>query len=117
MDFRAQVGDPRRFVGKRIAKKCLFNQWKRGLVIRILNMEGINTIFQVQWEDGSHETPRLIEDYLKSEVWLEEDQSDVAQHLAHILLGKLSKIREKRQQMPETVKIKEVKSQETEYIP
>ena len=81
-------------------------------------MEGINTIFQVQWEDGSQETPRLIEDYLKSEVWLEEEQSDVAQHLAHILLGKLSTIREKKQQVSETVKIEEVKqkSEDTEYI-
>ena len=44
MNFR-QVGDPQRFVGKGIAKKCLFNQWKRGTVIRIVNMEGINTMF------------------------------------------------------------------------
>ena len=86
-------------------------------MIRILNLEGINTMFQVQWEDGSQENLRLIEDYLKSEVWLEEERNDVAQHLASILLGKLSKIREKKQQVSETVKIKEVKSQDTEYIP
>ena len=74
-------------------------------------------MFQVQWEDGSQETLRLIEDYLRSEVWLEEERNDVAQRLVSILLGKLSKIREKKQQVSETVKIKEVKSQDTEYIP
>ena len=71
--YRAQVGDPRRFVGKRISKKCLPNSWKKGIVLKILNMEGINTMYQVEWEDGTLENLRIIEDYLNDQVWLDEE--------------------------------------------
>ena len=118
MNFR-QVGDPQRFVGKGIAKKCLFNQWKRGTVIRIVNMEGINTMFQVQWEDGSQQNTRLIEDYPNSEVWLEEEQRDVAHYIGSILLAKLSTIRDKKREETEIPKVEQIRSEaeDTKYIP
>ncbi len=82
-----------------------------------MNMEGINTMFLVHWEDGSQETLRLIEDYLNSEVWLEEEQSQVTQFMASVLLGKLSKIRDKKEKVSETVKDKEERSEDTKYTP
>ena len=71
--YRAQVGDPRRFIGKRVSKKCLPNFWKKGIVLKILNMEGINTMYQVEWEDGTLENLRIIEDYLNDQVCLDEE--------------------------------------------
>ena len=48
---------------------------KKGIVMKILNMEGINTMYQVQWEDGSLENLRIIEDYLNDLVLLDEEHS------------------------------------------
>ena len=44
-------------------------------MIKILNMEGFNTMYQVQWEDGSLENLRIIEDYLNDLVLLDEEHS------------------------------------------
>ena len=79
------------FVGKRISKKVSSNTWKKGTVTRIINMEVLNTLFEVEWEDGSVENLRLYEDYLNEEVWLEEEQKDVSNFMAEILMGKLLK--------------------------
>ena len=117
INLRAEVGDPQRFVGKGIAKKCLFNQWKRGTVIRIVNMEGINTMFQVQWENGSQQNTRLIEDYLNSEVWLEEEQRDVVHNIKSILLAKLATKRDKNREQSETPKVEKIRSEDTKYTP
>ena len=51
------------------------NSWKKGIVLQILNMEGINTMYQVEWEDGSLENLRIIEDYLNDLVLLDEEHS------------------------------------------
>ena len=75
MVYRAQVGDPRGFIGKRISKQCLSNSWKKGIVIKILNMEGINTMYQVEWEDGTVENLRIIEDYLNDLILLDDEHS------------------------------------------
>ena len=117
MNLRAQVGDPRRFVGKRIAKKYLFNKWQTGLVARILNMEGINSMFEVRWEDGRLETLRIIQDFLNGNVWLVGEQRSLANSIKSALLGKLSKIRVKKQQLSETVKDGDEGSGDTKYIP
>ena len=42
-------------------------------MIKILNMEGINTMYQVEWEDGSLENLRIIEDYLNDLILLDEE--------------------------------------------
>ena len=89
--FRPKVGDPWMFVGKRISKKVSSHTWKKGTVTRIINMEVLNTLFEVEWEDGSVENLRLYEDYLNEEVWLEEEQKDVSNFMAEILMGKLLK--------------------------
>ena len=44
-------------------------------MIKILNMEGINTMYQVEWEDGSLENLRIIEDYLNDLIRLDEEHS------------------------------------------
>ena len=72
--YRAQVGDPRRFIGKRISKKCSSDSWKKGDVIKISNMEGINTMYQVEWVDGTLENLRIIEDYLNDLVLLDDEE-------------------------------------------
>ena len=78
--YRVKVGDPRQFVGKRISKKSLSsNSLKKGIVLRILNMEGINTMYQVEWEDGRRENLRIIEECLHDQVWLDEELSNVTQ--------------------------------------
>ena len=78
--YRVKVGDPRQFVGKRISKKSLSsNSLKKGIVLRILNMEGINTMYQVEWEDGRRENLRIIEECLHDQVWLGEELSNVTQ--------------------------------------
>ena len=79
------------FVGKRISKKVSSHTWKKGIVIRIINMEGLNTMYQVEWEDGSVENLRLYEDYLNDELWLEEEQKNVSNFMAQLLMGKLLK--------------------------
>ena len=72
--YRVQVGDPRQLVGKRISKKSLSsNSLNKGIVLRILNMEGINTLYQVEWEDGGQENLRVIKEYLQDQVWLDEE--------------------------------------------
>ena len=43
-------------------------------MIKILNMEGINTMYQVEWEDGSLENLRIIEDYLNDLVLLDDEE-------------------------------------------
>ena len=63
------------FVGKRISKKVSSHTWKKGIVIRIINMEGLNTMYQVEWEDGSLENLRIIEDYLNDLVLLIKEHS------------------------------------------
>ena len=76
--YRVKVGDPRQFVGKRISKKSLSsNSLKKGIVQRILNMEGINTMYQVKWEDGRWENLRIIKEYLHDQVWMDEELSNV----------------------------------------
>ena len=84
------------FVGKVISKKISSNTWKKGNVLGIINMEGLNTMYQVEWEDGSMENLRLYEDYLNDEIWMEEEQKNIAGFMADLLLGKLLK-------KPETV--------------
>ena len=75
--IRAHIGDPIKFLGQRIAKKHdhyiktgLLNSWNRGVVRDILYLEGINTIFLVEWEDGTREDLYLIDSYLRGKVWL-----------------------------------------------
>ena len=48
--------------------------WKKGTVIKILNMEGVNTMYQVEWEDGGLENLRVIEASLNDQVWLDEER-------------------------------------------
>ena len=81
--YRVQVGDPRKFVGKRISRKSLSsNSFKKGIVLRILNIEGINTMYQVQWEDGNKENLRIIEEYLREQVWLDEELKSMTMTLS-----------------------------------
>ena len=79
------------FVGKKISKKVSANTWKKGTVIRIINMEGLNTMYHVEWDDGSLENLRLYEDYLNDEIWMEEEQKNMASFMADLLMGKLMK--------------------------
>ena len=79
------------FVGKRISKKVSSHTWKKGIVIRILNMEVLNTMYEVEWDDGSVENLRLYLDYLNDELWLEEEQKNVLNFMAELLMGKLLK--------------------------
>ena len=79
------------FVGKRISKKVSSNTWKKGTVIRIINMEVLNTMYEVEWDDGSVENLRLYLDYLNDELWLEEEQKNVLNFMAELLMGKLLK--------------------------
>ena len=44
-------------------------------MLNILNMEGINTMYQVEWEDGNLENLRIIADYLNDLVLLDEEHS------------------------------------------
>ena len=77
------------FVGKKISKKVSSNTWKKGTVIRIINMEGLNTMYHVEWDDGSLENLRLYEDYLNDDIWMEEEQKNMASFMADLLMGKL----------------------------
>ena len=74
-------------------------------------------MFQVQWEDGSQQNTKLIEDYLNSEVWLEEEQRDVVHNVKSILLSKLATIRDKNREESETPKVKKIRSEDTKYTP
>ena len=74
-------------------------------------------MFQVQWEDGSQQNTRLIEDYLNSEVWLEEEQRDPVHNVKSILLSKLATIRDKNREESETPKVKKIRSEDTKYTP
>ena len=80
-------------------------------MISSVNMEGINTMFQVQWEDGSQQNSRLIEDYLNSEVWLEEEQRDVVHYVKSIMLAKLATVRDKNP------KVEKIRSEDIKYTP
>ena len=94
LKLRPQNGDPRWFLGKIILKKrSVFGFWKRGIVIKIINMEGVNTMFLIEWETGTQEYLRLIPHYLEGRIWLEEEQRNVSNHMANLLLGKLFKIK------------------------
>ena len=79
------------FVGKTISKKFSPNTWKKGCVLHIVNMEGLNTMYHVEWEDGSLENLRLYEDYLNDEIWFEEEQKTIKNFMADLLMGKLLK--------------------------
>ena len=74
-------------------------------------------MFQVQWENGSQQNTRLIEDYLNSEVWLEEEQRDVVHNIKSILLAKLATKRDKNREQSETPKVEKIRSEDTKYTP
>ena len=49
---------------------------RHGVVVKLLNYEGVNTMYKVRWDDGEEQLFRLIYDYLKGELWFEETVND-----------------------------------------
>ena len=47
-------------------------EW-RGQVVRLLNYEGVNSMYKVQYDNGEEVLFRLIYDYIKQDLWLEEE--------------------------------------------
>ena len=39
-------------------------------------------MYQVQWEDGSQENLRIIEEYLREQVWLDEELKSMTMTLS-----------------------------------
>ena len=47
-------------------------EW-RGLVVKLLNYEGVNTMYRVRYDDGVEIQFRLIYDFIKGVLWFEEE--------------------------------------------
>ena len=71
--FRPAVPDPKSFVGKRIVKRMPSGEERRGLVVKLLNYEGVNTMYRVRYDDGVEIQFRLIYDFIKGVLWFEEE--------------------------------------------
>ena len=44
---------------------------QHGLVVKLLNYEGVNTMYKVQWDSGEETLFRLIYDFIKQDLWIE----------------------------------------------
>ena len=46
---------------------------RKGVVLKLRNMEGLNTMFLVEFEDAT-EYFRLIYDYINEDLWIDEEE-------------------------------------------
>ena len=74
-DHRPKVPDPKLFIGKRIVKRMPSGEEWRGLVVKLLNYEGVNSMYKVQYDNGQEVLFRLIYDYIKQDLWFEEAET------------------------------------------
>lgn len=73
-----RIPDPRVFLGQRIVKRNPDGELRKGEVERILNMEGLNTMFIVQFDDKPDEQElfRIIYDYVNGDLWIDEPEPE-----------------------------------------
>ena len=72
---RPKIPDPRIFVGRKIVKRMPDESLRKGVVLKLRNMEGLNTMFLVEFEDAT-EYFRLIYDYINEDLWIDEEEEE-----------------------------------------
>ena len=53
---------------------------RKGVVLKLRNMEGLNTMFLVEFEDAT-EYFRLIYDYINEDLWIDEEEEEIDIHI------------------------------------
>ena len=69
---RPNVQNPKSFVGIRVVKQLTTGNMLQGEVVKMHEEEGINTMFNVKYENGEIVSFRLIYDYVKGDLWTEQ---------------------------------------------
>ena len=49
----------------------------KGVVLKIINFENSNTLFLVDFEDGTLKSFRLIYDLVRGDAWLDEEFEEI----------------------------------------
>ena len=62
-------------MGLNITRKYQDGSLQSGTVLKILNLEGLNTMFLVQFPE-KQEAFRLIYDYINNDVWINADHEE-----------------------------------------
>ena len=44
-------------------------------VIQLVNMEGLNTLFRVLYDDGEEEMDRIIYKYIEGTMWVDQGEA------------------------------------------
>ena len=78
-----RIPDPREFLNQRIVRREQDGELRKGTVRRILNMEGINSMFIVDFDDGP-ETFRLIYNFIADDLWIEGQEENIAEQNGYV---------------------------------
>lgn len=79
-----RIPDPREFLNQRIVRREQDGELRKGTVRRILNMEGINSMFIVDFDDGFDETFRLIYNFIAEDLWIEGQEEYIAEQNGYV---------------------------------